>query len=73
MSGSYIVVFKPETPADVIEKAAKDVEASGGKIGHRYDSTMKGFSATMPEGLVSTFKAHKHLDYIEADGKVSTM
>ncbi|KAI8913835.1 hypothetical protein PhCBS80983_g04375 [Powellomyces hirtus] len=70
-TGSYIVVFKPDTPDHVIEKAAKDVEASGGKIGHRYDSTMKGFSATVPDQVITTFQAHENLDYIEADGEVT--
>ncbi|KAJ3016729.1 hypothetical protein HKX48_003896 [Thoreauomyces humboldtii] len=71
MSGKYIVIFKSDTPQDVIDKAAKDVEASGGKVGHKYDTTMKGFAATLPDQTLTTFQAHKNLDYIEADGEVS--
>ncbi|KAI8822579.1 protease propeptide/inhibitor [Fimicolochytrium jonesii] len=71
MSGKYIVVFKEGTAQNVIDQAAKDVEAQGGKIGHRYDTTMKGFSATVPDNVITTFKAHEKVDYIEADGEVS--
>ncbi|KAJ3162664.1 hypothetical protein HDU86_003637 [Geranomyces michiganensis] len=71
MSGKYIVIFKSDTPKEVIDQAAKDVEAKGGSIGHRYDTTMRGFSAQVPDGLLTTFKEHKNLDYIEADGEVS--
>ncbi|KND00483.1 uncharacterized protein SPPG_04799 [Spizellomyces punctatus DAOM BR117] len=71
MSGKYIVVFKSDTPQEVINKAANDVEASGGTIGHRYDSVMKGFSATLPDNVLTTFQSHDKVDYIEADGEVS--
>ncbi|KAI8587983.1 hypothetical protein BDZ88DRAFT_211577 [Geranomyces variabilis] len=70
-SGKYLVIFKPDTPDHVLEKAAKDVEAKGGSIGHRYDTTMKGFSATLPDEALTSFQAHEALDYIEADGEVS--
>ncbi|TPX71223.1 hypothetical protein SpCBS45565_g01258 [Spizellomyces sp. 'palustris'] len=94
MSGKYIVVFKSDTPQEVVDKAAKDVEASGeqtdgsinirllpelnilmslgGTVGHRYDSVMKGFSATLPDNVLTTFESHDKVDYIEADGEVST-
>ncbi|KAJ3186715.1 hypothetical protein HDU85_007535 [Gaertneriomyces sp. JEL0708] len=69
--GKYVVAFKADTPQDVIDQAAKDIEAQGGKIGHKYDTVMKGFAATLPDNLLTTFKAHDKVDYIEADGEVS--
>ncbi|KAL1924601.1 uncharacterized protein VTP21DRAFT_4255 [Calcarisporiella thermophila] len=70
--GKYIVVFKQDTPADVIEKAANDIKDKGGEIGHRYDSVLKGFSATVPDHHLGTLDAHEHVDYIESDGVVTT-
>ncbi|KAF9336763.1 hypothetical protein BGZ91_009847 [Linnemannia elongata] len=66
-----IVVFKKETPASEIEAAVKDVESKGGKITHRYDAALLGFSAEMPDVSVSSLNSHKHVDYIEPDGEVS--
>ncbi|KAG0378610.1 hypothetical protein BGX24_003327 [Mortierella sp. AD032] len=66
-----IVVFKKETPAAEIEKAVKDVESKGGKITHRYDAALLGFSAEMPDVSVSSLNSHPHVDYVEPDGEVS--
>ncbi|KAF9906703.1 hypothetical protein EC991_000365 [Linnemannia zychae] len=66
-----IVVFKKETPAGEIDAAVKDVESQGGKITHRYDAALLGFSAEMPDVSVSSLNSHPHVDYVEADGEVS--
>ncbi|KAG0277523.1 hypothetical protein BGZ95_005789 [Linnemannia exigua] len=66
-----IVVFKKETPAGEIEAAVKDVESKGGKITHRYDAALLGFSAEMPDVSVSSLNSHPHVDYVEPDGEVS--
>ncbi|KAF9136087.1 hypothetical protein BGW39_006883 [Mortierella sp. 14UC] len=66
-----IVVFKKETPAHEIEAAVKDVESKGGKITHRYDAALLGFSAEMPDVSVSSLNSHPHVDYVEPDGEVS--
>ncbi|KAG0314896.1 hypothetical protein BGZ97_008855 [Linnemannia gamsii] len=66
-----IVVFKKDTPMKEIEAACKDVESKGGKITHRYEAALLGFSAEMPDVSVSTLNSHPHVDYVEPDGEVS--
>ncbi|KAI9026953.1 aldehyde dehydrogenase [Hyaloraphidium curvatum] len=51
--GSYIVVFKKGTTKADVEKAIKNVEASGGTIRHRYDSVFTGFAADVPDSVLS--------------------
>jgi hypothetical protein len=43
----------------------------GGKITHRYEAALLGFSAEMPDVSVSTLNSHPHVDYVEPDGEVS--
>eukprot|EP00842_Homolaphlyctis_polyrhiza_P004032 jgi/Hompol1/462/HPOL_005315-RA len=71
MSGKYIVMFKEGTPKEVIDKAAADIVSQGGVIGHRYDSSILGFSAELPDNVLTTFVKHEHVDAVEADGTVS--
>ncbi|KAG0211445.1 hypothetical protein BGX28_007937 [Mortierella sp. GBA30] len=66
-----IVVFKDGTPLSEIENAVNDVQAQGGKITHRYESALLGFSAEIPDSSVQTLNVHPHVDYVEADGEVS--
>ncbi|KAG0291582.1 hypothetical protein BGZ96_005050 [Linnemannia gamsii] len=66
-----IVVFKKSTPAAEIEAAVKDVQSKGGRVTHRYDAALLGFSAEMPDVAVSTLNSNTHVDYIETDGEVS--
>ncbi|KAK3829200.1 MAG: hypothetical protein J3Q66DRAFT_25981 [Benniella sp.] len=72
-----IIVFQDDTPQDVIDKAAEDVEASGGKITQRYE-LIPGFAAEFPEASVSAMSslsalnANPKLNYIEDDGEVRT-
>ncbi|KAG0035644.1 hypothetical protein BGZ81_003656 [Podila clonocystis] len=70
-SNKVIVVFKAETPASEIEAAVKDCESKGGKVTHRYNAALLGFSAEMPDTAVQTLNEHPHVDYVEADGPVS--
>ncbi|KAF9321113.1 hypothetical protein BG003_003610 [Podila horticola] len=70
-SNKVIVVFKAETPASEIEAAVKDCESKGGKITHRYNAALLGFSAEMPDNAVQTLTVHPHVDYVEPDGPVS--
>jgi hypothetical protein len=51
-SGNYIVAFKKGVVKDVVEKAIKDIEATGGKIKHRYDTVFTGFAATIPDSIL---------------------
>ncbi|KAJ3364512.1 hypothetical protein GGF32_001612 [Allomyces javanicus] len=71
MSNKVIVSFKKGTPAAVIDAAAKKVEAAGGKIGHRYNATILGFAAEIPDNHISILATEPELDFIEADGPVS--
>ncbi|KAJ3412336.1 hypothetical protein HDV05_000933 [Chytridiales sp. JEL 0842] len=64
-------MFKSGTAPEVIEKAAQEVTANGGVVGHRYNATILGFAATLPDNVFSTLSANEHVDAIEADGEMS--
>ncbi|KAF9939463.1 hypothetical protein BGZ67_009499 [Mortierella alpina] len=66
---SYIVVFKESTALEVIEKAVNDILGLGGKIGQRYTSALKGFSASIPAHIMSALSTNPYIDYIEEDGE----
>ena len=66
---SYIVVFKDSTAAHVIEKAENDILDLGGKIGQRYTTVLKGFSAWMPGHIYTALSTNPFIDYIEEDGE----
>ncbi|KAF9348214.1 hypothetical protein BGX26_000363 [Mortierella sp. AD094] len=72
MTNNVIVVFKKGTELSVIDAAVKDVESQGGKIKHRYNSALLGFSAEVPDVGINALNTHAEVDYVEADGKVST-
>lgn len=73
LASHYIVTFKSDTPADVIEKEAKKVEESGATIKHRYNAAIKGFSVEVPDDSVNALSlTSPHIDLIEADGQVTT-
>ncbi|KAG0369491.1 hypothetical protein BC939DRAFT_446325 [Gamsiella multidivaricata] len=67
---AYIVVFKQSAAAQVIEKAERDILDLGGKIGHRYSTVMKGFSAWIPTPVVKALATNPFIEYIEEDGEV---
>ncbi|ORX50644.1 hypothetical protein BCR36DRAFT_583229 [Piromyces finnis] len=71
MSGEYIVCFKEGTANDIIEKAIEDVEKQGGEIKHRYNTTMLGFSAKLPDQVLTTMVNSNDVDFVEADGQVT--
>ncbi|KAF9421221.1 hypothetical protein BGZ94_008881 [Podila epigama] len=66
---SYIVVFKDSAAADIIAKAEREILAFGGKIGQRYSTVLKGFSAWIPSPIVSAMSTNPFIDYIEEDGE----
>jgi len=70
-SGEYIVCFKDGTSKEVIEKAISEVEQQGGEIKHRYTTTMLGFSAKLPDQVLTTMVNSSDIDFVEADGQVS--
>ncbi|CDS02786.1 hypothetical protein LRAMOSA00190 [Lichtheimia ramosa] len=74
-TSNYIITFKKDTPDDVLEAKAKEIEASGAKIKHRYNAALKGFSVEVPDAsiqAVSTMTNSEHVDGVEADGEVTT-
>ncbi|KAJ6593896.1 hypothetical protein B0H19DRAFT_1246631 [Mycena capillaripes] len=93
MSGKYIVVFKSTATQEDIDKYIDTVKSdgklyssgnirdglssSGGQVGHKYDTVMKGFSATLSESAfnkLTSFQAQEDsvIDFIEPDGEVTT-
>lgn len=54
MSGKYIVMFKSGTPQSEVDRQIEQVIAQGGKINQKYD-TLLGFSATIPDTMISNF------------------
>ncbi|KAJ3117317.1 hypothetical protein HK098_006303, partial [Nowakowskiella sp. JEL0407] len=60
------------TPDEVVEQAVAEVEASGGTVTHRYNLVFKGFAATIPDNILTTFNTNQAVDLIEADGEVTT-
>ncbi|KAI0630165.1 protease propeptide/inhibitor [Trametes polyzona] len=74
MSGKYIVVFKDHVPQSEVDKYASEVNANGGKVDQRYDSVLKGFSATIPESFLLQLQSLQSdtIDYIEPDSVVTT-
>ncbi|KAI0745678.1 protease propeptide/inhibitor [Earliella scabrosa] len=74
MSGRYIVVFKDHVSQSEIDKHADDVASNGGSVGHRYNTVLKGFSATIPDQYFQKLQSLQGdvIDYIEPDGIVTT-
>ncbi|KAI0645521.1 protease propeptide/inhibitor [Trametes meyenii] len=74
MSGKYIVVFKDHVPQSEIDKYANEVNSNGGAVGQRYNTVLKGFSATIPESYLTQLQSFQGdiIDYIEPDSIVTT-
>ncbi|KAI0315478.1 serine proteinase inhibitor IA-1 [Amylostereum chailletii] len=74
MSGKYIVVFKKTASDEVIEQHANDVAKAGGAVHSRYDTVLRGFSASIPEAHLTQLQSLQggDIDYIEPDGVVTT-
>ncbi|KAG0250154.1 hypothetical protein BG011_008633 [Mortierella polycephala] len=70
-TNKVIVVFKNGTSSEVIDSAIEDVKSKGGKIAHRYESALLGFSAEMPDNSVQALNTDPSVDYVEPDGEVS--
>lgn len=72
LTRSYIVVFKVEAQQATIDTVAKQVEGRGGKIGHRYDTVLRGFSVSLPQPFdIDWLRGLDSVDYVEADQQVS--
>lgn len=72
MPGKYIVVFKGTATKEQIDNYANEVNNNGGKVTHRYDAILEGFSAIIPDHFLSSLQALDIIDYIEPDGIATT-
>ncbi|KAH9931147.1 protease propeptide/inhibitor [Epithele typhae] len=74
MSGKYIVVFKDNVDQTQVDKFAKDVASNGGTVNQRYDTVLKGFSASIPDAYLQQLQSFTGsvIDYIEPDSMVTT-
>ncbi|KZV95114.1 hypothetical protein EXIGLDRAFT_735897 [Exidia glandulosa HHB12029] len=77
MSNSFIVVFKKSASAEQVEEYVNQVSSGGGEVTHRYDAVFKGFAAKLTDTQLQSFQANvaatdSPIDYIEADGVVTT-
>jgi len=68
----YIVVFKDSATQQQINDYANSIDSNGGRVGHRYDSVLKGFSATITNEQLNSFQGDDIISYIEPDGVVTT-
>ncbi|KAL1748668.1 hypothetical protein HDZ31DRAFT_60116 [Schizophyllum fasciatum] len=66
-----VVMFKEGTSAAEIKQHASDIEAQGGVVTEIYDYMLKGFSAVMPEAMITQLQSLTGsggiIDYIERD------
>jgi len=73
---AVIIIFRDNVPEEQIAEYARDIEANGGKVNHRYYESggLNGFSATIPEVYLQSFKSFQadKISYIESDGIVTT-
>ncbi|RUS30663.1 hypothetical protein BC938DRAFT_479107 [Jimgerdemannia flammicorona] len=63
----------PNTPRPLQtarDNAVANVETAGGTVGHRYNSSLKGFSCCIPESLYSIFNDDPSISYVEKDSIV---
>jgi hypothetical protein len=71
----YIVVFKDSATEQQIQNYVDQINNGDGKVLHRYDTVLKGFSASLSDNYVSTLKSNLvagPIDYIEEDGILTT-
>ena len=71
IDGRYIVVLKQQSSRTVAADARSVAVDKGGRITHRYQTALKGFSAKLPDRAVQALRANPAVAYIEADRRVS--
>jgi len=69
---SYIVTLKDSSSKDDIAAAKKHATDQGGKIGHEYNTTFKGFAVSFDKDAVSTLESSPHVESVEADSEMKT-
>jgi len=71
-SGKFIVVFKDSATQEQIDEYARTVDNTGGQVKNRYNTALKGFSATLTPENFQNLQGDSIIDYIEPDGEVTT-
>ncbi|KAK6600412.1 hypothetical protein ACHAO1_003220 [Botrytis cinerea] len=71
---TYIVGVKKNLSEEEYAAARKAIEEQGCDVKSEYDRTgvSPGFVVEIPEGTVTTLEAHDHVEFVEADGIVTT-
>jgi len=76
MSKKYIVVFKDTATDDEITQYVDQVNNNGGTVSNRFESSLKGFAAAIPDQALNSLQASitdgGPIESIEADGIVTT-
>jgi len=69
IEGSYIVVFKQETPDDIFENQINSAKAMVGEenIEHVYRLALKGFSSKLDDNHLLQLRRNPFVEYIESD------
>jgi hypothetical protein len=70
MPTTYNVTLNPDASHEKLQEAKDQVTDKGGKITHEF-SLVKGFTAELPDDLVSTFESSEHVT-VEKDSEVKT-
>lgn len=65
-----IVVFNPGV-ADPAATAQSLVAAGGGRLGHVYETALRGFSASLPPQAIQAIQNNPNVEYVEVDGVVT--
>jgi subtilisin family serine protease len=70
--GQYIVVLKEEV-RDPTAVAREHARRHGAQVLHIYQHALKGYAARIPDQRLEEVLAEERIDYIERDGKVTTV
>ncbi|TCD64155.1 hypothetical protein EIP91_004468 [Steccherinum ochraceum] len=77
MSDRYMVVFKNSASNADVERYITDLNSSGGVVHNKYETTIKGFSASIPVQFFERLQqdqlaSDSIIDIIEPDSIVTT-
>lgn len=71
VSGRYIVVFKPGTPAAEMSAAAEHARGLGGQVDFVYEAALSGFAGNFPEQAIFGLSHNPNIEFIEADQEIT--
>jgi aqualysin 1 len=71
VSGRYIVVFKPGTPAAEMNAAAEHARGLGGQVDFVYEAALSGFAGNFPEQAIFGLSHNPNIEFIEADQEIT--